>query len=413
MEREPGGVQRDIAHLMTGKPGSLIEFGGLAYVGVACNLPWAYGWSMDGANTVGHEVGHNLGGHTASTPSMQHDVRGCLYVGPNTKDVMNGYLAGQACLDVIASYATPVPPYAYPDTISVLKDSYDALQPARIDVLANDEDGNCNAVRLLDFDTASALGGSVALSPGTGPAGRDELLYQAPSPVFIGKDTLTYDVADGTGLSTVGNVTIEVRPLELSGYWALDDGVGTIATDASPDANNGVLVGPPVWTRRHVLGRARLRRHERLRRRAGAGPRRRGGHGHGLGPAQRCAGGVVGSGLLPRRDDGRGALARRGRRAALHLERPPGSWGFATGLVVPDLTWVFVAVVVERDRGTVYMHDGTLQSATNVMPHAIQPFDGVTRIGWDSAGPVRRLAGSMDDVRIYDHALSAPRSTRS
>ena len=57
-----GSVPRDVAHLFTGKDldGNFI---GIAYVGVACNLSFAYGLSQDVplmVKLVAHEVGHNF-----------------------------------------------------------------------------------------------------------------------------------------------------------------------------------------------------------------------------------------------------------------------------------------------------------------------------------------------------------------
>ena len=46
-----------------------------------------------------------------------------------------------------------------------------------IDVLANDADSNGDALTLFSFAAQSAQGGTLSRSVGTGPGGRDEIIY--------------------------------------------------------------------------------------------------------------------------------------------------------------------------------------------------------------------------------------------
>ena len=83
-----GGIQRDVAHLFTGRPLTGAIYG-LAYVGVVCNLPSAYGlsktnFSSNFNNRVAltcHELGHNFSAnHCNSAPScniMCSNIGGC------------------------------------------------------------------------------------------------------------------------------------------------------------------------------------------------------------------------------------------------------------------------------------------------------------------------------------------------
>ncbi|MHC4719801.1 MAG: LamG-like jellyroll fold domain-containing protein [Planctomycetota bacterium] len=87
------------------------------------------------------------------------------------------------------------------------------------------------------------------------------------------------------------------------------------------------------------------------------------------------------------------------------------AWNWDSGLVVPDNEWVFVALVVESTKATLYLgQDGTLSSATNEINHNTEEFDGVTRIGHDyqpaSPREQRHWKGLIDEVRIYNSALS-------
>ena len=76
-------------------------------------------------------------------------------------------------------------------------------------------------------------------------------------------------------------------------------------------------------------------------------------------------------------------------------------------MTLPDGQWVFVALVVEPDRATITMGEsGVLASAVNLTAHSPEEFDGVTLIGRDSTGNSRYFEGGIDDVRIYDAALS-------
>jgi hypothetical protein len=84
-----------------------------------------------------------------------------------------------------------------------------------------------------------------------------------------------------------------------------------------------------------------------------------------------------------------------------------GEWGFDSGLVVPDAQWVFAALVVEPDRATLHLHDGTtLASAVNPVGHGPEELDAPGRIGWDPHSAPRRFLGHLDDVRVFRKALS-------
>jgi WD40 repeat protein/tetratricopeptide (TPR) repeat protein len=84
----------------------------------------------------------------------------------------------------------------------------------------------------------------------------------------------------------------------------------------------------------------------------------------------------------------------------------PKTWGWDSKLFVPDNEWVFVALVVEPQKATIYMNDGSgMKSSINKVHHYIEEFNGITSIGWDPFEP-RFFKGLIDDVRIYNYALS-------
>ena len=92
-----------------------------------------------------------------------------------------------------------------------------------------------------------------------------------------------------------------------------------------------------------------------------------------------------------------------------HWNGAYNTYSFASGLTVPDGVWTFVAVVVEPTKATLYMSSGgVLRSAVNKVSHATQTFSGLTHIGRDPAsGFTRYLNGAIDDVAIWNRALSA------
>jgi hypothetical protein len=85
------------------------------------------------------------------------------------------------------------------------------------------------------------------------------------------------------------------------------------------------------------------------------------------------------------------------------------TWAWHSGLIMPDKQWAFVALVLEPTKATLYLgQDGQLSSAVNTVKHDIEEFNGVTRIGHDKKPnfPPRFFKGTIDDVRIYERALS-------
>lgn len=404
------GIQRDMAHLMTGKPGSLIEFGGLAYVGVVCNPASHYGWSMDGANIVGHELGHNFGaGHCHDLEPCNNMCGACFYVGPNTRRIVSAFRDSRTCLEHVGDRPAGLPPYAMLDRAVRRKDRLET--GVTLDVLANDDDGDCQPVWLTAFDARSERDGSVRRAADATGRWRDPLEYRPPPQPFVGLDRFTYRVGDGR-LESPGEVRIESLPLELLGYWPLDDGAGTLASDHSRGGRDGVLAGGPLWQTGRVGGALYFDgADDRVTLPALAADsnhltlacwvRRQGPQESFAGLVFSRAGSTVaGLNLSP------------GGALRYHWDDDPATWGFGSGLVLPDDQWTFVALVVEPERATLYARlGGVLSAKVNVHPHAPEAFDGGTLLGRDPSGQ-RRFRGWLDDVRVYPYALDASELAR-
>jgi hypothetical protein len=150
------GIQRDMAHLATGREmdGNII---GLAYVGVTCNSAWAYGltqWNLGFGGHVSvaaHELGHNWNApHCADACDIM--CGGCPYFGPNTTAIIMAYRNAVGCLDDGPPFSDPLPPHVLPEILEITGEVV-------VDVLANDFDGNCDPLTIASFDAVSQQGG--------------------------------------------------------------------------------------------------------------------------------------------------------------------------------------------------------------------------------------------------------------
>lgn len=115
------GVQRDVAHLFTGRNMGQASGGaiGIAYLGVVCNLGAAYGvsqsrWTNNFTRRVAvtaHELGHNFNAqHCDAAPPcyiMCAGVGGCQNVqttfSQNERNQIGGFAASLGCLAIVTS----------------------------------------------------------------------------------------------------------------------------------------------------------------------------------------------------------------------------------------------------------------------------------------------------------------------
>ncbi len=78
-------------------------------------------------------------------------------------------------------------------------------------------------------------------------------------------------------------------------------------------------------------------------------------------------------------------------------------WWWSSGLIVPDNEWAHVAMVVSPTQTTLYLNG---VPAVNSADPALCTFDGVMNFGADPNWLARRFKGEMDEVLIYNRALS-------
>jgi hypothetical protein len=91
-----------------------------------------------------------------------------------------------------------------------------------------------------------------------------------------------------------------------------------------------------------------------------------------------------------------------------HWNDAANTYGWDSGLIPATDQWNFVALVVEPAQATMYLDDGTgLQSSVNAVNHDPTSFADPLRFGVDSPGGGRGYVGLLDEVAVYDGALSA------
>jgi hypothetical protein len=85
------------------------------------------------------------------------------------------------------------------------------------------------------------------------------------------------------------------------------------------------------------------------------------------------------------------------------------TYDFPTTVTVPDGQWSFVAVTVGPTQAVIYAHDGTtFQTNVNLVPHPVQGFNGLSRIGMDYIyAPDTVFNGVVDEVAIFKSTFSA------
>lgn len=241
-------IDRDLAHFMSGRSLG----GGVAWLSAMCADTIDYGLSANLRGTFPyptqmqsqfnwdiivctHELGHNFG--SPHTHSYSPQIDGCGT--GNCNGAQNGTLMSYChqCPGGIANMnirfhetvIARILDYLDNETLCNLLDVagppdpnndffYIASNtPTRMDVLRNDLSGSCSPPTINSFDASSLMGGTVALSVGTGPNGRNELLYTPPNG-FTGADQFFYWVGNNGGAGNIagGQVKMNVIPLRTA-----------------------------------------------------------------------------------------------------------------------------------------------------------------------------------------------------
>jgi hypothetical protein len=237
-----GAITRDLAHFVTGREMDTNVIG-LAWVGVMCGS-YAYGLSQytgsfsSRVTITGHEIGHNWSAPHCLDPSCVIMCGGCHQIGDLSAKRMRNHADNASCIDPAPGGPTAVPPNA-------LNDEYLAAGTALYDVLENDYDGNCDPVSIVSWDIFTLAGGSLGISLGTGPGGRDQLSYTAPAGQEGASDSFTYTITDGGGFDSAVVNLADTR-LDLVAHYKLDETSGGTMLDSSVNARHGTYVDGPL-----------------------------------------------------------------------------------------------------------------------------------------------------------------------
>jgi len=83
------------------------------------------------------------------------------------------------------------------------------------------------------------------------------------------------------------------------------------------------------------------------------------------------------------------------------------TWSWLGGPPIPQDEWAMVAVAIEPNKATAYVctEPNGIQQGVNSISHVGQRLNSL-KIGWDETDQSRRFKGLIDDVRIYNCALS-------
>ncbi|MEN8127685.1 MAG: LamG-like jellyroll fold domain-containing protein [Planctomycetota bacterium] len=410
-------AQKDLVAL------SAVVGGGVAWVGVVGE---DNGCSINGADTTygnfdivaRHEIGHNWGGgdNYANRPEGHTIMCGNGYgrfSGPVVEAIFNERDEKLSLhLDSLGTYSTiDVPPYATLDVVTVQAGSGSVT----IDVQINDHDANADSISLSTFDAVSANGNAVILSSGTGPGGRNELIYTPGSE--IGLDSFYYTIIDDSTLQqTATGLVLIYTDLEntLKGYWNLDETSGTTAGDLSIFGRSATLQNDLDFAANSVTGQFGgalefdgVDDYVSVVNYAGiAGTKDR--------TVSAWIKTTTTGAIVSWGGSGQGekmtfrVQSDNGTAGAIRLEVNGGYIVGTTNL--RDNQWHHVAVVLPNDgnpdvnEALLYVdgvYDGVSASASEPIDTVV---DVDVKIGNDRSN--RYFTGAIDDVRIYDYALS-------
>ena len=210
----------------------------------------------------------------------------------------------------------------------------------------------------------------------------------------------------GNGITIAEEVTVVTTGLQLyldAGQAASYPGTGTTWTDLSPNGRNGTLTNGPTYSS------------------AGGGSIVF----DGTNDFVQCSGsltltaatfvawirrnGTQGQydGVLFSRGTGvTGMNFQVSNQLGYHWNNAVNTYGWQSGLTVPDLTWCMIAVSVTSTAATAYLCQSSgITSATNTVSHGSSLFDDI-KLAQDDAG-ARFFNGSIAITQLYNTALSA------
>ncbi|MGE5297468.1 MAG: LamG-like jellyroll fold domain-containing protein, partial [Solirubrobacterales bacterium] len=210
---------------------------------------------------------------------------------------------------------------------------------------------------------------------------------------------------------TLGSAQGAFNPLTdpaIVGWWACDEGTGTIVGDSSPNARNGTIVeGDPLWAEGVYGSAVELKGslvkipavNINMTQATMAGWVKPIGSQAAWSAVMMTRGSATGLNVNP--DTGNLALA-------YHWGDASTTWGYRPTATLVDNEWSFVAVTIAPDKAIFYL-DGVAVS-TNAAAHGAVNWNADVYLGGDGSGSfaTRRFTDAMlDDVSLFSRALTA------
>lgn len=407
------GTTHDLA--LVAKPGL---GGGLAYIGSIGALGR---YSASGSDAAGdfsvvwrHEGGHNWGsdhyegGGRPESGTIMSDNQFSRFSSSELAKIIAQRNAKASVLDNLGAYSFSLPPRANMDRAVFLN-----ATPVMIDLLANDSDSNGDALSLASFPATTALGATLTRSAGTGPGGRDQILY-TPGRSIVGEtDSFSYQIADAGGRTATGYATVRPVAGALLDHWKLDEASGTAAVNSIRSLNgthqNGPVAGQAGANPATNLGvyydgsndRTSLPslsyKTDTLTFTAWI---KRDGTQYPWAPVFFSRGIAAGSTVA-------GFGFGDANELRYQWNNSGSSFAPSPALTVPDGQWCLVSMAVSPTGVTLYLRTPAgLQSATHTTTIPLQEFESSSYLGRDTADARRHFKGWMDDVRTYAATLT-------
>jgi len=298
-------------------------------------------------------------------------------------------------------------PVAVADNFYVLKNS----SSNSLNVLANDSQAPDTGETL----TVTAVGSA---SHGTTSFTASDVSY-TPTSGYTGADSFTYSISDGNGGSATGTVAITVYPPtnceldpSLVGCWLMEEGSGTALVDGSvAHGNNAAITGSPTW----VAGKS-----GQALKLSGTGQYAQVNDDNSL---DLTTGMTLAAWVKPEKTATQN-LIKKTTGTTVHdgYELTLGSGGKAfvrfngsatyrvdatIAYPIDGATWMHVAATYDGSSIKMYINGGLPISVT---PAASAIVANTTKIGIGAepaTTPTNLYLGALDEVRIYNRALSA------
>ena len=223
---------------------------------------------------------------------------------------------------------------------------------------------------------------------------------------LAGQTCLTQGFLGGTLACKADCLAFDKSGCGLAAYWKFDEGIGSAAADSSGSGNNGILYNGPVWV--SSCPSVKCIQFD------GVNDYVQVPDSSTIEPAQITASlwikPTVWSGtanaLIAKRQAGtNGYFIFRYASNRINVDLG-GSGSRWDTLYVPPLQWTHLVYTYNGTNGRLYVN-GALNNTTALGTPASVPSTAPLRIGADTSAAQYYFTGSMDEVKIYNRALSA------